>query len=136
MAPNEERQKSAAESGSWATTDYSTRPGVQSYKDVYGDTAPHPDGLRLKDVLVQLGEEIREAQWEAAHDGKEDLLRIKECQVELAVTWEVKGSGGVEFWVVKLGGELNRSNTQTITITLEPTEEGQKPVTVSRREIG
>ncbi len=118
-----ENEQSAVEQGSYASTDYSTRPGIQSYKDVYGENSAHPDGLRLKDVLVQLGAEIRQAQYEAANDHQPDLLKIKECTVELGVTWEAKGSAGVEFWVVKLGGDVTRGNTQTITLTLEPIDE-------------
>jgi len=106
----------------WATVDYSTRPGVQTYQDVYGNTNTNDAPLRLKDVLVQLGEEIREAAASAARDGKHDLMKIKDCTVELGLTWEAKGDAGVEFWVVKLGGSVTRTSTQTITLTLEPIE--------------
>jgi hypothetical protein len=110
----------AATTGSYGSTDWSPRRGVQTYKEVYGEEKHPHDGLRLRDVLEQLGDEIREAQAVALKDGKPDLMKIKDCSVELGLTWEAKGTAGVEFWVFKLGGEASRSNTQTITLTLEP----------------
>ena len=107
---------------SYARVDFSRRRGVQTYQDVYGrDDAP-VNGLRLRDVLEQLGDEIREAQAVAVKDGKPEVIRLRDCSVELGLTWEAKGTAGVEFWVFKLGGEQSRSNTQTITLNLDPVD--------------
>jgi hypothetical protein len=80
----------------------------------------------LADLIRSLGNEIREAEERARADGQADLLELKECEVEVAVQFEKKGDAGVEFWVVKLGGELTKANTQTIKLTLAPT----RPTTV------
>lgn len=104
---------------SYATVDFSPRPGVQTYQDVYGRDDGPMNGLRLRDVLEQLGDEIREAQAAALKDGKPDVIRVRDCSIELGLTWEAKGTAGVEFWVFKLGGEQSRSNTQTITLNLD-----------------
>jgi hypothetical protein len=104
----------------WASIDWSPRRGVQTYEEAYGPQKKPHDGLRLRDVLEQLGDELREAQAAALNDDKPDLMKVKDCTVELGLTWEAKGDAGVEFWVFKLGGEVSRGNTQTITLTLEP----------------
>lgn len=113
-------QNTATPPTGWASIDWSPRRGIQTYEEVYGsDKKPHK-GLRLRDVLEQLGDELREAQAAALKDSKPDLMKVKECTVELGLTWEAKGSAGVEFWVFELGGELSRANSQTVTLTLEP----------------
>ena len=107
---------------SFASVDFSSRRGVQTYQDVHGRDDGPVNGLRLRDVLEQLGDEIREAQAVAVKDGKPEVIRLRDCTVELGLTWEAKGTAGVEFWVFKLGGEQSRSNTQTITLNLDPVD--------------
>jgi len=74
----------------------------------------------LTDLIAALGRDLREAQQRAQDDDRPDLLKLKECSIELGVTWEKKGDAGVEFWVVKLGGGVSKQTTQTLTVTLEP----------------
>jgi Trypsin-co-occurring domain 2 len=74
----------------------------------------------LVQLIGALGEQLREAQREAKEDDKPDLLKLKECTIELGITWEKKGEAGLEFWVVKLGGGLTKTDTQTISVTMEP----------------
>ena len=74
----------------------------------------------LADLIHELGAQLREAQRRASADGLPGILRLRECTVEMGVTWTKTGSGGIEFWVVKLGGDVSKENTQTITLTLEP----------------
>ena len=78
------------------------------------------EAFPLADLIQSLGDQLREAEARAKADGKTDLLELKECEVELAVQFEKKGDAGIEFWVVKLGGELTKANTQTIKVTLAP----------------
>lgn len=113
---------------SYATVDVSRRRGVQTYQDVHGRDDGPMNGLRLRDVLEQLGDEIREAQAAALRDGKPDVIRLRDCSIELGLTWDAKGAAGVEFWVFKLGGELSRSNTQTITLNLDLLDPGRSAV--------
>ena len=49
------------------------------------------------------------------------MLKLKDCSVELGVSWDRKADGGIQFWVIKLGGGVDKTNTQTIRVTLEPT---------------
>jgi hypothetical protein len=78
------------------------------------------DKFPLADLIKVLGQELREAQRRAKKDDQPDLLKLKECSVELGVTWEKKADGSIEFWVIKLGGGVSKENTQTLSVTLEP----------------
>ena len=107
---------------SYARVDFSRRRGVQTYEDVYGRDDGPVNALRLRDVLQQLEDEIREARAAALKDGKPEVIRLRDCSIELGLTWQAKGTAGVEFWVFKLGAEQSRSNTQTITLNLDPVD--------------
>ena len=117
---------------SYASVDFDRRRGVQTYQDVYDRDDGPGNGLRLRDVLEQLGDEIREAQATALKDGKPEVIRLRDCSIELGLTWEAKGTAGVEFWVYKLGGEQSRTNTQTITLNLDPID--PKPPSIGEVE--
>jgi hypothetical protein len=77
----------------------------------------------LVKLIRALGDQLREAQRQAAEDDQPDLLRLKECTVELGIEWEKTGEGGLEFWVVKLGAGVTKTDTQTLSVTMEPFDE-------------
>ena len=83
-------------------------------------SAVDPSKLRLSDVLADLADELRKAQRKAAADNKPDVFRLSGCTIELGVSWETKAEGGVEFWVVRLGGGAARAETESIILPLEP----------------
>ena len=76
----------------------------------------------LSAAIAALRDELTRAWW----DGQQQSLRFKPSPVELtlqvAVTWEGKGTGGVRWWLIELGGEVSRQSavTQTVKVTLEP----------------
>jgi hypothetical protein len=74
----------------------------------------------LADLMAVLAAELREARDRAVGDKLDDVVKVKECQVELGFSWERKGEGGIEFFVFKLGGGIGKADTQTLTVTLEP----------------
>ncbi len=78
-----------------------------------------PSRMRLATLLAALGDELRQAQADARTDGKPDVLRVKECTVELAIEWSIKGDAELDVWVVKLGGDVTKTNRDTITVRLE-----------------
>ena len=45
-----------------------------------------------------------------------------ELTLQVAVTSAGKGSAGVKWWLIELGGEVSRESvvTQTVKVTLEP----------------
>jgi uncharacterized protein (DUF736 family) len=76
---------------------------------------------KLADLISALGAEIREAQRRANETGQpKPVFYLGECSVELGLTWEKTAEGGLEFWVVKLGGGVTKQDTTTISITLKP----------------
>ncbi len=107
--------------------------------------AGKPDGsterFPLADLIARLGSELREAERRAAEAGARNL-QLKECSVQMGIQWDKKGSGEIDIWVVKLGGELTKENTELITITMQPFQElGQgrarrRPAVGRRRPIG
>jgi hypothetical protein len=79
--------------------------------------------MPLPDVLEALGNEIAETQRRAAEKaatGAPGVLQVKECSVQLGVTWQIGGNGKVDFKVLQLGGSVDKANTETITVTLLP----------------
>jgi hypothetical protein len=78
------------------------------------------DRWPLVDMVAALSDQLREAQRRAGPGDSRDALLLKECTVQLGMSWDKKGEGGVQFWVVKLGGSVSRSDTETITLVLEP----------------
>lgn len=67
--------------------------------------------------------EAEAAEAEAAKDPtkkpKKPVMKFKECELEFAVDIEIEASGGIKFWVLKLGGGVKRTNSNTIKITYE-----------------
>lgn len=82
--------------------------------------------VRLADLIQELGRQLVEAQQRAREsDPSSGLsLELKECSVELAVTWERAAGGGLDLKVVKLDREHTRADTQTLTVTLVPVDPG------------
>jgi hypothetical protein len=74
----------------------------------------------LADLLKSLGREIRKAQTRAKDDPEGNILKLRECEVELGVTWTGKAGGEASFWVLKLGGEVTKENTTTLKLVLDP----------------
>ena len=88
------------------------------------------DGLRdapqgavpLAAAIGALRDELTRAWW----DGRDRSVRFKPSPVELSlqvgVTSSGKGSAGVKWWLIELGGEMSRQSveTQTVKVSLEP----------------
>jgi len=60
----------------------------------------------------------------------------------MGIQWEKKGSGEIDIWVIKLGGDITKENTELITITMEPFLESgrggtrRRPAIERRRPVG
>ena len=86
------------------------------------DGKPPAGAVPLSAAIAALRDELTRAWW----DGQHRSVRFKPSPVELtlqvAVTWEGKGTGGVRWWLIELGGEVSRQSavTQTVKVTLEP----------------
>lgn len=81
------------------------------------------DEFPLADLLSELSKNLREANRRAVVDakrGKQPLVRVESAEVELGVTWERSATGGIDIKVVKLGGDIGRSDIQTLTVRIVP----------------
>lgn len=78
----------------------------------------------LADMISVLESQLREAARRSVDAGDGVALRVKECTVELGMSWERMGDGGIQLWIVKLGAGVDKTNTETITVTLEPSGTG------------
>ena len=88
--------------------------------DIAGEA---PKGaVPLAAAIAALRDELLQACW----DGQCQALRFRPSPVELtlqvAVTSAGKGSAGVRWWLIELGGEVSRESavTQTVKLTLDP----------------
>jgi hypothetical protein len=79
------------------------------------------DVLPLAELIRALSKELREAERTASRD--DPILQLKDCSIELGITWERSAEGGLTFYVFKLGGQANKGNSQTITVNLQPARE-------------
>jgi hypothetical protein len=88
------------------------------------DTTPADDGQEypLADMLSELANELEMANKRVVQAGRPGRLRWTEATVELGVTWERKGDGGIDLKVVRLGGGLTKANTTTISVKVVPVQ--------------
>jgi len=85
-------------------------------------TANESANIPLADTIQNLRKELQSAQQRSA--GENILFEIEKVELELQVVIgrKAKGQGGIEFYVVKAGGEVERSGetTHSIKLTLSP----------------
>jgi hypothetical protein len=85
------------------------------------EAQPPAGGVPLSEAIAALRNELLRAWWD-----RDKTLRFKPSPIELTlqvgVTATGKGSAGVKWWLIELGGELSRESvvTQTVKLTLEP----------------
>src|SRR5262245_58125676 len=83
----------------------------------------------LVEIIRALGEELREAERTAPDD---HIVDLKDCSVQLGITWERSTEGKLSFYVFKLGADTSRANSQTITVNLSPSPT-RRPVPMATR---
>ena len=71
--------------------------------------------LKLAEVLDTLAQQLLEAQQNARTRGAA-VMQFAECEIEFAVDIEKSGNAGIEIHVLKLGGELKRTDSNTIRL--------------------
>ena len=89
--------------------------------------------IPLSEVLEHVAGELEEADGKARARGFK-VMQFGECEIEFAIETEKSGSGGVQVWVLELGGEIKRSEVNTIRIKF--TSNPEHPVGAQARERG
>lgn len=95
--------------------------------------------VSLEDLITEAATQLRNAA-EAA--GDDPVMNFQECELEMAVSVENQGGGGVRIHVVELGGHRRKTNANTIrvrfsslperpivlpVVTAAPSSEGKHP---------
>lgn len=80
----------------------------------------------LAEVIGDLRKELSDAVTQAA--GESIRFQAGEIEVELSVEVEVKAGGGIQFWVVNIGGSAGRTRSHTIKIPLKPVDANGNPI--------
>src|SRR5690242_18280070 len=79
--------------------------------------------VELADLIDHVAEQLTEAERRAAKRPGQ-VMQFKEAQLELAVSLETGGTGGLKVWVLELGGGRTKTDSNTITVTLQAVPDG------------
>ena len=85
------------------------------------ESAPR-GAVPLAAAIAALRAELTQAWTDAQNKQLRFRVAPVELTVEAAVTWTGKGTTGINWWLLELGGEVSREKaaTQTIKLTLDP----------------
>jgi hypothetical protein len=75
--------------------------------------------IPLSDVLEHISNELWKANERALNSGRA-TMQFSECEIEFAIETEGKGETGIKLYFVNIGGELKRSETNTMKIKFNP----------------
>ena len=83
---------------------------------------PEIDGIPLAEMIQTLRRELETARQQARGEEIAFQMEKVELELEVALSRKTKGEGGIQFWVVKAGGEIEKSGatTHTFKLTLTP----------------
>ena len=73
------------------------------------------DRIPLRELLAYITAEMRDIHRQAMAGG-DPVMQFKECEFEFAIEAEAKAEGGLHVWVLKLGGGMKRTESNTIKI--------------------
>lgn len=80
--------------------------------------ADRNNGLDLADMVAALRSELEIAQRRAKGEKLQFGITDVEMEASVQITRNAAGRAGVQFWVVRAGGELARGNASTHRIKL------------------
>lgn len=82
-----------------------------------------PPGARveLAQLVNHVATELLKAEASAA-ERSQRVMRFTECQLEMAIEIETSGSAGIKVWVLELGGDRTKTNSNTITVKFQALE--------------
>jgi hypothetical protein len=93
--------------------------------------------IPLAETLQTLRHELQRAQLQSTGEGILFEIDNVELELQVVISRKARGEAGVEFWVVRAGGEIERSGETTHTIKLSLTPVSDKPgkVKVSNLQV-
>jgi hypothetical protein len=89
--------------------------------------------IPLAETLQTLRRELQLAQAQSVGEGILFTMDKVELELKVTISRKAKGKAGVEFYIVKAGGEVegSRENVHTIKLTLTPADSSGNRVQVS-----
>lgn len=73
-------------------------------------------GLGLAEVIAKVKQDLLDPQFLASDSTP--LFFVDQVEIELAVKISKDAKAGLQIYVLEMGGEVAKENTQTVTITL------------------
>jgi hypothetical protein len=103
------------------------------------DEAPGAGGIPLAQMIQELRRELQASERASAHEGLRFKVEGVELELQVGVSREAEGEGGIKFWVVNLGGRYKqgREDVHTFKLKLLPVSgspQGELLVTGTERE--
>jgi hypothetical protein len=71
--------------------------------------------VTLVELIDEVAAQLLEAE-ERAATRADRVMQFAECDLELAISVETGGKGGLKIWVIELGGDRTKTNTNTIKV--------------------
>src|SRR5262245_7199904 len=77
------------------------------------------ENLELPEFIEYVVEQLQIAR-DRARDRASHVLRLNECELEIAMTAKKEGKGGIKAWVVELGASVAAEQVHRIKVKLSP----------------
>jgi hypothetical protein len=77
--------------------------------------------VELADLIDRVAEQLLAAEQRAAQRS-DRVMRFTECELEMAISIETGGEGGIKVWVLELGGSRKKTDSNTITVKFRSLE--------------
>jgi hypothetical protein len=74
--------------------------------------------VALADLIDYVADQLAQAETRASARS-ERVMQFETAVLELAVSIETGGKGGLKVWVLELGGGRTKTDSNTITVTLK-----------------
>lgn len=82
--------------------------------------------VSLGDLITEAATQLRDA---ANAAGEDPVMSFQECELEMAVSVEHEGGGGIRIHVVELGGSRRKTNSNTVRVRF--TNLPERPIVLS-----
>lgn len=95
------------------------------------------DNITLAAMVQALRRELEAAQKQSPEASISFETEKVELELKMAISQTMKGSGGIRFWVVNAGGELEKQgvSTHTFRLVLIPKQRGEKVIIDSETQV-
>jgi len=74
--------------------------------------------ISIAELLAFISDELRALQDAAAKSASSPFMRFQECELELAVEAERSINGGLNVYLLKLGGNAKKAESHTIKVKM------------------